>query len=96
MLWGLKTCRVESYSRALWSLERGLCWRKEWKIEREGWRGGTAQSSVSAAMSKCGGVGSPSFSLQTLQKIPRSQSGDNPAGKHSIFCWVTWDCDLLL
>lgn len=42
------------------------------------------------------GVGSPSFSLQTLQKIPRSQSGDNPAGKHSIFCWVTWDCDLLL
>lgn len=85
MLWGLKTCRVESYSRALGSLERGLCWRKEWKMEREGWRGGTAQSSVSAAMSKCGGVAPLLFPSRPSRRSPRSQSGDNPAGKHSIF-----------
>lgn len=73
MLWGLKTCRVESYSRALWSLERGLCWRKEWKIEREGWRGGTAQSSVSAAMSKCGGWAPLLFPSRPSRRSPEAR-----------------------
>lgn len=70
------------------ALEAGM------EMGRGAWRGGSAPSPVS--VSRCGGWGvcPPSVPLLPLRKIPRSQSGESPVGKH-CFCWVTWDCDLL-